>query len=202
MRRSELREHIFKLLFVSEFNSPDEMPEQLSLYFEGLEELSEKDREYMEEKYAHVQEKMAEIDALFNSISKGWKTQRMNKVDLTTLRLAVYEVQYDPDVPAGVAINEAVELAKKFGGEDSRSFVNGVLGRISRIGEEPVTEEENRPVPQRKTWTDKGETYESRTKDGRILVTHQKKTKDPVPKTAAAVNAAEKEENADEQDEE
>ena len=186
MRRSELREHIFKLLFVSEFNSPEEMPEQLALYFEGLEELSDTDREYMETKYALVQEKMGEIDALLNSISKGWKTQRMNKVDLTTLRLAVYEVRYDPDVPEGVAINEAVELAKKFGGEDSRSFVNGVLGRISRIGEEPVTEEETKTEPRRKDWTDKGKTYETRTKDGRILVTHQKKTREPLQKSAAA----------------
>ena len=198
MRRSELREHIFKLLFVSEFNSPEEMPEQLALYFEGLEELSDTDREYMEKKYALVQEKMGEIDALLNSISKGWKTQRMNKVDLTTLRLAVYEVRYDPDVPEGVAINEAVELAKKFGGEDSRSFVNGVLGRISRIGEEPVTEEETKTEPRRKDWTDKGKTYETRTKDGRILVTHQKKTRDPLPGAAAA----EKEETAEAPDEE
>ena len=186
MRRSELREHIFKLLFVSEFNSPEEMPEQLALYFEGLEELSDTDREYMEKKYALVQEKMGEIDALLNSISKGWKTQRMNKVDLTTLRLAVYEVRYDPDVPEGVAINEAVELAKKFGGEDSRAFVNGVLGRISRIEEEPVTEEETKTEPRRKDWTDKGKTYETRTKDGRILVTHQKKTREPLQKSAAA----------------
>ena len=55
----------------------------------------------------------------------------MNRVDLTALRLAVYEMRFDDDVPVGVAINEAVELAKKFGGEDSGSFVNGVLGKIA-----------------------------------------------------------------------
>ena len=55
----------------------------------------------------------------------------MNRVDLTALRLAVYEMKFDEDIPTGVAINEAVELAKRFGGEDSGSFVNGILGKIA-----------------------------------------------------------------------
>ena len=66
-----------------------------------------------------------------NQASKGWKTSRMGKVDLTILRLASYEVLFDEDVPAKVAINEAVELAKKFGGDDSPSFINGVLGKVA-----------------------------------------------------------------------
>ena len=131
MRRREQREHIFKLLFMTEFNSEKEMNEQVSLYFDTLEELSEKDQEYMREKYAHVLEHLEEIDALLNETSKGWKTKRMSRVDLTALRLAVYEMKYDEDVPTGVAINEAVELAKNFGGDASGSFVNGVLGKIA-----------------------------------------------------------------------
>ena len=87
----------------------------------------------------------------FNETSKGWKTKRMNRVDLTALRLAVYEMQYDKDVPTGVAINEAVELAKRFGGEDSGSFVNGILGKIAAgkpapeepVPEKPAEQEEN-----------------------------------------------------------
>ena len=75
---------------------------------------------------------MEEIDRLLNDISKGWKTSRMNKVDLTILRLAVYEMKWDDNVPEGVAINEAVELAKKFGGSSSSSFVNGVLGKVAK----------------------------------------------------------------------
>ena len=82
-----------------------------------------------------------EIDEILNDYSRGWKTTRMNRVDLTALRLAVYEMKMDADVPVGVAINEAVELAKLFGGEDSGSFVNGVLGKIASgrkdSGEEP-----------------------------------------------------------------
>lgn len=131
MRRREMREHIFKLLFMTEFNSQEEMPEQLSLYFQGLEELSQKDQDYMREKFGLVQERLEEIDSLLNETSKGWKTKRMSRVDLTALRLAVYEMKYDEDVPVGVAINEAVELAKRFGGETSGSFVNGILGKIA-----------------------------------------------------------------------
>ncbi len=65
---------------------------------------------------------IAEIDELINQYAKGWKTTRMNKVDLAILRLAVYEMKWDEEVPVGVAINEAVELAKRFSGGDSPSF--------------------------------------------------------------------------------
>ncbi len=143
MRRREQREHIFKLLFMKEFNSNEEMTEQLSMYFDSLDQLSEEDEAYMKEKYGHVLEQLSGIDGLLNETSKGWKTKRMNRVDLTALRLAVYEMKYDKDVPTGVAINEAVELAKRFGGEDSGSFVNGILGKIAAgktAPEEPVTE--------------------------------------------------------------
>ena len=131
MRRSEMREHVFKLLFMSEFNSRDEMPEQLALYFQEMEELSDGDQAYMEEKYQMVLSRMPEIDQILNETAHGWKTGRMNRVDLATLRLAVYELKYDEDVPTGVAINEAVELAKRFGGEASASFVNGILGKVA-----------------------------------------------------------------------
>ena len=135
MRRREQREHVFKLMFMTEFNSEEEMTEQLSLYFEGLGELSEQDQEYMKKKYAHVKEQL-------NNASRGWKTKRMSRVDLAALRLAVYEMEYDADVPTGVAINEAVELAKRFGGDASGSFVNGVLGKIASEKDEKKNEEE------------------------------------------------------------
>lgn len=131
MKRTELRENIFKLLFVSMFTEKEEMPEQLQLYFEGLGTLAENDQTYMEDKVGSVLEKEKEIDEILNNTSKGWKTTRMSKVDLTILRLAVYEILFDADVPAGVAINEAVELAKQFGGDDSAAFINGILGKIA-----------------------------------------------------------------------
>ena len=136
MRRREQRENIFKLLFMTEFNSEEEMSEQLSLYFDNLEELSEKDQEYMRAKYNHVLEHLGEIDTILNETSKGWKTKRMSRVDLNALRLAVYELKFDEDVP----INEAVELAKRFGGDTSGSFVNGILGKIANSESEEKSE--------------------------------------------------------------
>ena len=131
MSRRELREHIFKLLFLSEFSNSEEMPEQLALYFDGLVELHKNDQDYMEKKYSLVREMLPEIDKMLNDASSGWKTTRMSKVDLAILRLGVYEVKYDDDIPVKVAINEAVELAKMFGGEESSQFVNGVLGKLA-----------------------------------------------------------------------
>ena len=147
MRRRELREHVFKLLFMLQFNSEEEMPQQLALYFDRLEDLDEKNQTYMEEEYRHVLEHLSEIDEILNDYSSGWKTGRMSNVDLTTLRLALYEMKYEEDVPTGVAINEAVELAKKFGGDSSGSFVNGVLGKIaSGRKEDPEPAKPARPV--------------------------------------------------------
>jgi len=132
MKRRELREHIFELLFRVEFNNPDEMPEQMKLFFEDMEELEEKDQSYMETKYANIVEKLPELDKLIDETAEGWKVSRMGKVDLTILRLAVYEMKYDEDVPVGVAINEAVELSKKFGGDESPAFINGILGKLGK----------------------------------------------------------------------
>ena len=130
MRRSEQREHIFKLLFMTQFNSENEMSDQVSMYFDTLGELEEKDQEAIQNKYQHILEHLDEIAQILNEYSRGWKTTRMNRVDLTALRLAVYEMKMDEEVPVGVAINEAVELAKKYGTDDSPSFVNGVLAKL------------------------------------------------------------------------
>ena len=135
MGRRELRENIFNLLFMTEFNESGEMGQQKELYFEGIADLKGKDRSYMQEKFEKIREKLPQIDEKLNKVSKGWKTSRMAKVDLAILRLAVYEAVYDEEVPVSVAINEAVELAKKFGGDDSPSFINGVLGRLVKEDE-------------------------------------------------------------------
>lgn len=130
MGRTELREHIFKLLFCREFNNPQDMQEQLELYFGKMEGISDSDREYIETKYRAAAEKLDELDEQINSHATRWKTSRMNKVDLTILRLAVYEIKWDEEVPTSVAINEAVELAKKFSAEEAGAFVNGVLAKF------------------------------------------------------------------------
>lgn len=132
MSRRELREQIFKLIFRVEFNDRDEMSQQESFFFEDTEhEISPKDMEYISKKSSSIIEKLDEIDAMINKQAKGWTTQRMGKVDLTILRLAVYEIMFDEDVPMGVAINEAVELAKRFGQEESSGFINGILAKFA-----------------------------------------------------------------------
>lgn len=131
MGRSELREHIFKMIFGLEFSENEQINEQLELYLDQLVDVQEKDYDYMLEKAKGITGKVAEIDQIINENTTGWKTSRMNKVDLSILRLAVYEMKWDEDVPVKVAINEAVELAKRFSGEEGPAFINGVLGKIA-----------------------------------------------------------------------
>lgn len=130
MKRTELRDHIFKMVFEMEFNKAEEMPAQVELYLGQLEDAREQDLKYIGTKTEKIREKLEEIDRILNDTSKGWKTTRMNKVDLGILRLAVYEIKWDEDVPAGVAINEAVELAKRYSSDDGPSFINGVLAKL------------------------------------------------------------------------
>lgn len=131
MSRRELREHIFILLFRVEFNSLEEMPEQVELYFENMEQpASEADEEYIQKKFQNILGKLPEIDESVNEKAEKWNISRMGKVELTLIRLAVYEMRYDETVPVRVAINEAVELAKKYGQDESGSFVNGILAKM------------------------------------------------------------------------
>ena len=130
MTRRVLREHIAQMLFGIEFHEKDDIEEQAQGYIEGLEECNDKDAEYMLTKLKKIVDVVDDIDKVIEEASVGWQLNRMNKLDLTVLRLAVYEIQYDEDIPDKVAINEAVELAKKFGGESSPSFVNGILAKI------------------------------------------------------------------------
>ena len=136
MGRREQREQIFRLLFRVEFNPMEEMQEQCDLFFEDEENMfSEKDTEYIRGKAEKILEKLPEIDTLINETAKGWTISRMGKVELTIIRLAVYEIRFDEDVPDSVAINEAVELAKKFGQDESAGFVNGVLAKFVKAAE-------------------------------------------------------------------
>ncbi len=140
MTRRELRENVFKMLFRVEFHTSADMNDQVGLLGEGfysmqeddLKEINLKDNEIAEiqARTNAVLEKVSEIDAKINDVSVGWKTSRMGKVDLSIIRLAAFEILFDEDIPNPVAINEAVELAKQFGTEDSPSFVNGVLSKL------------------------------------------------------------------------
>ena len=113
MKRTEQREHIFKMLFGVEFNAGGDMPEQLELYFGQLEGAGEKDLDYIREKVQKIASKVEEIDALINEHTTRWKTSRMNKVDLTILRLAVYEMRWDEDVPTGAVSYTHLDVYKR-----------------------------------------------------------------------------------------
>ena len=123
MSRREMREQLFKLLFRVEFNSREELPQQEAFFFEDEENVSDqKENMAISEKFNKIIEKLEGIDQSLNEKVQGWDTGRMGKVDLTILRLAVYEIVFDEEIPTSVAINEAVELAKKFGQSSRHSI--------------------------------------------------------------------------------
>ncbi len=126
MRRSEEREQAFYLVFQTLFSG--EPSEAIALYSEAMEPVGE----YAKALYNGVSEKQAELDDIIARYLKGWKINRLPKVNLSVLRLAVYEIIYCEDVPDSVAINEAVELGKKFASQEDAAFINGVLGAFVR----------------------------------------------------------------------
>lgn len=121
-KRSEEREQAFCLLFQSLFNTD----ENFEIYEENIESVGD----YARSIALSVEEKKDNLDGLIEKYSKGWKVKRLPKVNLAILRLAAYEILFVDDVPESVAINEAVELAKKYSGESDYSFINGVLGAL------------------------------------------------------------------------
>lgn len=130
MTRHTIRKHIFTMLFRVEFHDSAELASQDELYLDTIEKLTDEERTYMEKRVSLIVELLPEIDKKLESVSEGWKLERMGKVELTILRLAAYELLYDEDIPANVAINEAVELAKVYGGDTSPAFVNGILAKL------------------------------------------------------------------------
>lgn len=131
MKRRELRTCTFEVLFRSFYHSPQEMPEQTEFYLDSVDTpLTVADRQEISKRVEDILPKFSEIDDIISSKAVKWSIERMSRVDLTILRLGVYELLFDNQIPKGVAINEAVELAKIYGGDNSSSFVNGVLARI------------------------------------------------------------------------
>lgn len=132
MSRREMREQLFKLLFRVEFNPREELAQQEMFFFEDEEnDAGQEENAEISEKFNKIVDKLESIDQSLNDKVQKWDTGRMGKVDLTILRLAVYEIMYDDEIPTGVAINEAVEIAKKFGQDSSPAFINGVLAKFA-----------------------------------------------------------------------
>lgn len=130
MTRSKLREHTFKIIFSTPFDVGASREEHIKSYFIMENEISDKDKEYIISRAINVEENLENLDENINTKTEGWKVSRMNKVDLAILRLALYEILFDESVPTGVAINEAVELAKIYSSDEGPAFINGVLAKL------------------------------------------------------------------------
>ncbi|MBP9989509.1 MAG: transcription antitermination factor NusB [Ruminococcus sp.] len=130
--RRKSREQAFIILFEKSFNEDMSFDEIINIAIEA--EVIFKD-EFMSELIENVNNNLAEIDDEIRKNLKGWTMARISKVSLALLRLAICEIKFLDSIPVGVSINEAVELSKKYGSDEDKSFVNGVLGSVSRSGE-------------------------------------------------------------------
>lgn len=132
MSRRSARKNAFFLLFQMDFNEAAEYGQVKEIFFAEKEEpVGESEKAFILSEVEGVQEHMTEIDGVIAAAAKGWDPERMNKVDLAILRLAVYEMRFG-ETPVGVAINEAVELAKKFSSDEAPAFINGILGKVAQ----------------------------------------------------------------------
>lgn len=131
MKRREARECAFSLLFQIDFWNEDEIENQVELYFEDYpEQIDEMNLKFIKEEALGAYTKKSIIDKAIGEYSKDWAVSRIARVDLAILRLATYEIFYNSSIPAGVSVNEAIELAKKYGSDSSPSFINGILGKV------------------------------------------------------------------------
>lgn len=130
MKRSLAREEAFKLLYSLQIQQDDNWKEQLELYIEENEIKEENVVEYIEDIAKGINENKEEIEQLISvNLKEGWVISRVSKVDLVLLKLAIYEMKYNK-LPYKIAINEIVELAKKYGSDVSANFINGVLASV------------------------------------------------------------------------
>ena len=136
MNRSAIRELTYKLIYSLEIQKNIDLKEQINLYIESNEITDERAIKYINKTVKGIYENIDDIVSLIEkNLKAGWEIQRVSKIDLGLLKLAIYEIKYS-DVPYKVAINEAVELAKKYGEDNSKTFVNGILASIVKeIGE-------------------------------------------------------------------
>lgn len=128
MSRREAREFAFLLLYQMEIRK-SEPSEQREIFLQEYP-LDEADTEYFDRLISGIAEKQAEVDELYSPLLKGWKIDRLPKVDVILLRIASYEIKFCEDVPVSVSISEAVVLAKKYSTEESKAYINAILGRI------------------------------------------------------------------------
>lgn len=142
MSRKKARDNAFKCIYELEFGRDENLEKILNNCYEENNNKPE-EKEYIEMVLKGVKENLAEIDNIILSKLKNWSLDRIAKIDLAILRLAIYEIKYIEDIPEKVSANEAVELAKTYGNNDSKSFVNGVIAKVIECKEEDNGREEN-----------------------------------------------------------
>jgi N utilization substance protein B len=140
--RRESRELAVQMLYALDSNPSVGLREMMRMFREEQPEVSDRLREFAEGLVQGVQEQREVIDAAIKARSKNWSLTRMPRVDLNIMRVAAYELMFRADIPKKVSINEAIEIARRFGDKDSPAFVNGILDEIEacpkseKVGEE------------------------------------------------------------------
>lgn len=130
MTRSAMRENAFKLIYSLEIQNTENLQEQVELFFESNGIENEETKKYINDIILGINNNKEQIlNDIEKNLKEDWKLSRISKMDLSILKLAIYEIKYN-DIPYKVAINEAVELAKKYGEDKSKNFVNGILASI------------------------------------------------------------------------
>ena len=130
MNRSSMRENAFKLIYSLEIQKEENLKEQIELFFESNDILDEEAKKYINDVIYGINKNSKEIlKDIEENLKSDWKINRISKIDLSILQLAIYDIKYNK-IPFKIAINEAVELAKKYGEDKSKNFVNGILASI------------------------------------------------------------------------
>lgn len=130
MKRSAIRELAFQLIYSLEIQRPEDLNEQVELYLDCNEVEENEAKEYIKDAVFGIKENINEIQGLIEkNLKADWKIDRISKIDLSLLKLAIYEIKYKK-IPYKVAINECLELSKKYGEESSKNFVNGILASV------------------------------------------------------------------------
>jgi len=131
MNRHKQREYTFRIIFSLDQNKTETPMEDLDLQMDSVGLEKEEDIELIRTKVINVYGELESIDTLIADASDKWSIDRIAKIELAILRVAIYDMKFD-EVPVQVAINEAIELSKKYGEDQSSKFVNGVLGQIAK----------------------------------------------------------------------
>jgi len=130
-KRTKAREYALQILYAIDITK-DESKICIERFWEGSDEKTDQVKSFADELVLGVSEKKNEIDKMISKYATNWQLNRMAVIDRNVLRFATYELLYMDDIPPKVSINEAIDIAKKFGGSDSGKFVNGILDKINK----------------------------------------------------------------------